>query len=33
MKMPARTKRSVDEANSRRSEVETGERTCRSCDV
>ena len=32
-KMAARTKRSVDEANSRSSDVETGERTCRSGDV
>ena len=32
-KMAARTKRSVDEANSRSSDMETGERTCRSRDV
>ena len=32
-KMAARTKRSVDETNSRSSDVETGKRTCRSGDV
>ena len=32
-KMAARPKRSVDEANSRSSEAEAGERTCRSSDV
>ena len=32
-KIVSRTKRSVDEANSRSSDVETGERTCRSSDV
>ena len=32
-KMAARTKRSVDVTNSRSSDVETGERTCRSGDV
>ena len=32
-KMAHRTRRSVDDANSRSSDVETGERTCRSGDV
>ena len=32
-KMASRTKRSVDDTNSRSSDVETGERTCRGSDV